>query len=99
MACIEFEIDTKVQRYVLLVAAADRRFIEVPVTDGRARAELPPGRHRLVWSIIGSGGAPFNVVGRHGSDSVLEVRDCRIPRGEISGAGSKRFTVPDLAPA
>lgn len=97
MANIEFEIDTPAQRYVLWVAAADKRFVEVPVVDGKAKADLPPGRHRLIWSMIGRGGAPFNVVGRDGPTPVIEVKNCRIPKGEISGAGSKRFTIRDPA--
>lgn len=95
MAFIDFEIETNAQRYVLLVAASDRRFIEVPVANGRATAELPPGRHRLVWSMIGRGGAAINVVGKDGDSPVIQVKDCRIPKGESSGAGSKRFTVYD----
>jgi hypothetical protein len=85
---VDFEVDTKAQAFWIAVDKHD-----VNVTNGKGSITLPTQTqpYMLVWWFQGNAGTSFSAKGMVGQKTVVEVKDSKIPTGQHSGAGTKRF--------
>jgi hypothetical protein len=66
--------------------------VDVPLNAGAGRLPLSTGeRHTLIWWFEGSTGAKIGIKGTAGQQTVVEVKESKIPDGEHKANGGKRF--------
>lgn len=52
-----------------------------------------PGKYVLVWHFIGNAGATLGIKGEVDGQTVVQIKQSKIPAGEIAGAGIARFEI------
>ena len=92
MAQIIFEVATDAFKARLWVQVGDGDPERLPVEDGVARKNLPPGEHDFLWSIAGKPGQKIAVVGKQGSETILKTGGAIKP-GQLKARAAKYFTV------
>lgn len=68
---------------------------DVVMVNDEGSVEIEEGRkHILTWWMVGQSGASLKIVGKNRQGlQVVEVKETRIPDGELQGAGTKRFSM------
>ena len=91
MVTVKFEVtpSSGVTTYTLSVG---RR--PVPLSNGKGSIRLAKSsKHYLLWWFQGTEGSKISIKGTQAGDTVVEVKNSRIPPGEDEGAGAKRFSL------
>ena len=87
---VDFEVTPK-NLSTFWIAVGDD---DVRLRSGKGSINLPrPGTYILTWHMEGMAGASMNIVGKIGPVTVVEVKETKIPDGEESGAGIRRFSI------
>lgn len=66
---------------------------DVTLVNGKGSISLPPGEHRLVWWFAGEPGGRLAIVGKAGSEVVVEVKKSQIPDDAHTAAGQRLFAI------
>lgn len=67
---------------------------DVPLVNGRGFIDLKAGEEQiLVWWFVGNAGQSVGITGTLGQETVVEVKESKIPQGRTQGAGAKLFNL------
>ena len=73
------------------ISVHDKR---VKMTNDEGQIELEkPGKYIVVWHFIGNEGATLALKGDVDGQTVVQVKQSKIPAGEIAGAGITKFEI------
>jgi len=87
---INIEVSTKgaIQAYWLAIG-----FDDVPLQNGKGGVTLDTSHsHILTWWMIGNSGNSISITLTDTTgNKVLEIKESKVPKGEVQGAGTRRF--------
>ena len=66
----------------------------VRMVNDEGKIELEqPGKYIIVWHFIGTEGSTLGIKGEVDSQNVVQIKQSKIPAGEVSAAGIARFEI------